>query len=247
MRAAVLGVAVLFVTTATLGRPKKPPKHNPALDIPSVVNAGSATEHSVITVWCLPVYGSLPRKAQCSLSQVSVGKPPDAAAIAGQIAELEKLFKGADKRKRLMKEGCSGKNLAFQARLTEPPETDFTSKLRAACAANDADKMLDAMRWHLTDVEARTCKLTLWAPSSVEFTQLDANTWTATTSPSALCNAVTTMTLWRKPGDFVWSYKQVTSVPPNADPKLCAINSAPAEWRWDAAQARDYRCKYIQT
>lgn len=241
----LVGGAIL-ATTVTSAAPKTVKKKaDPWLDVPRMASAGSPTEQSVITVDCALVTGTTPRRAQCTMTQAMVIGPLSASRLSERNAELDQLAKAKGPLAKHMRASCTKKVIAeVAARATLPEEQTYVGKYKDACATKDAVKLVNALRWHLTNVEAHQCDLEAIGYQE-EFTQQDANTWT-TTKAGLLCNTTTVMTLWRKPGDSLWNYKQVRSVPPNADPTLCSgLSQTPTEWRWDATRTRCLGCKFF--
>lgn len=237
--------AIVLGTTVTQAGPKKGKKPDPWLDVPAMTATGSPTEKSVLTVECTQVLGAVPRRVSCKTAQAMITGPLEASGLAKKSAELDQLAKAKAHLAKVLAGMCTKKALAdLNKGAAIPDEQTFANKVKEACAKKDGSKLVDAMRWRLANVEAHECGLVALSYEE-EFTQQDANTWTSTKT-GGLCGATTTGTLWRNAGDRLWSYKQVRSVPPNADPKVCGgLTQSALEWRWDSRQTRELGCKYF--
>lgn len=241
----IASVIVLGATVTQAG-PKKGKKPDPWLDVPSMTAAGSPTEKSVLTVECTQVPGAAPRRVSCKTTQAMITGPLASPELATKRADLDQLEKAKAHLAKVLAGMCTKRALSdLYKDAAIPDEQTFVNKVKQACAKKDGSKLVDAMRWRLANVEAHECGL-LALSYDVEFTQQDANTWTSTTT-GWLCGATAVGTLWRNAGDRFWNYKQVRSVPPNADPRICGgLTQAPVEWRWDTKRTRELGCKYFR-
>lgn len=202
-------------------------------------------------------------KADCVHTQAMI-RVPDPQKIEAEIVEREKDTTAAVKSpkwsdfcKKLDAEiAAAEKANASSAKPVFVPgdkKTFEAKQLSKLCQSKDMKAYIDAMADFDRRITAKTCSIMI-NTFSTTYTKLDEDTWTSTeTAPTAFgCNATRVNTLWRTPkkkGDKYgnpWSAKQVRSVPPNADPKMCPTNST-VEHRWDGESLKKLDCVYFKT
>lgn len=236
-------LAATITHAAPKGGKKKP---DPWLDVPRMSSTGSPTDTSVVTLDCAAVQGATPRRVVCKAVQAMILGPPSTVKLAEKGAEFDQLAKAKSHLAKVLAGVCAKKALAeLSGNATLPDEQTYVGKVKDACAKKDGGRLVEAMRWRLANVEAHECSM-IATTSEEEYVQQNADTWTSSKT-GGLCGATTTATIWRNPGDFLWNYKQVRSVPPNADPKFCGhLSQVPVEWRWDSARTRDLGCRFFR-
>jgi hypothetical protein len=137
--------------------------------------------------------------------------------------------------------------LASQA-TTERERVFFEDGARA-CVAKDAQALVRSFIGFARDVEEHTCHLESSLTESVDFDQVDANTWVAHRGPSdSECGATVVDTIWRDAGDTVgWNYKSVVIYSPTAT-RSCASEAGKTDvydYRWRNVKTRDLGCRYF--
>ena len=213
-------------------------------DLPRMSSVGHETEDFTLSVICEQ---TAPRKAVCSITQVIILQPEvDAAERAKEMAELDKHARSKDGEAEF-KKACRGlqkENSQPQA----PFEKQLRERMRAACAAQDAQALGGALRWWREEIVDRTCKLSVFS-ERVEFTQVNAKTWRSI-STANLCDATVVRTLSRKANsDVLWVYEQVRTVPASSSNDLCKNTSGETTATRTYGKAfhrgpRELRCRY---
>jgi hypothetical protein len=232
-------------------------------DLPSIAAAFNPdpAERSQLQVECkLRSDG----KADCVHTQAMI-RVPDPQKIEAEIVEREKDMTAAVKSpkwsdfcKKLDAEIAAAEkaNASSAKPLFVPGDKKaFEAKqLSKLCQSKDMKAYLDAMADFDRRITAKTCSIMI-NTFSATYTKLDEDTWTSTETALSTfgCNATRVNTLWRPPkkkGEKLdirfWSAKQVRSVPPNADPKMCPTNST-VEHRWDGESLKKLDCVYFKT
>jgi hypothetical protein len=179
------------------------------------------------------------RKVRCYISQLGI-REPDPQELARDIADLDSL-KG-DQILQLCVQFAKDRPDFSAVPNIARVVTEFRQKIDSACAAKDA-KALDAvLRQGTKEIDSGTCALSLSGGlEPIVFEQLDANTWEST---DATACGQDTATLWRKPGEMRWSYREVIAVAPN---KAACVHAKPLQdWLASGFWVRDLGCRYMK-
>ena len=205
---------------------------------------GTETASSVLSFGCSYVLQGESRrlnynKLTCRFATTGIGRPT-ANEVAQRLRDLE-----APQTQKEKPEGFPAvcKTLTPASPPAEPgaalsPLRIYHEKLAKACADQDATAGKEALRYHVTEVWAKTCEAFNHGVREYEFQKSDDVTWRAMDGVAA-GGAATIRTIWRKQGtnEFSsWNYKQVTSADPSCVPapfRECA-KDATNEWTSEA-------------
>lgn len=232
----VAGVAVLTVLLGAVAR----------AETPSVIvnlREVGARNLNLLSIFCDPVYDSKTRtpragELRCTFTQAMVTKPT-ADDIAKQLKELDKpeALRSAQGFLLTCKEAPQP-----NANATEG-ERRFFEQYRAACATNDARRMLEAMRFFTREVEAHTCKLTSTGGKSFTFKRLHDNAWE--TIDSGLGGTVV-MTIWRDSQNTSWQYREVRAGDTTCNPDKDVLCRRPSTVEYSYRAAPRMICPSLQ-
>jgi hypothetical protein len=158
---------------------------------------------SIARIWCTAITAD---KISCTVAENVLHEPKaDPAAKADFEKQIESKQSEAE-----FKKMCSNIN-AKPVLLAAPITNQLVERTKAACAARDASALWAALRWWQSEVEERTCKLSVYL-YSLELSRVDANTWRSIQTGGS-CGASATYTMSRKPGALGWVYDSIRTVP----------------------------------
>lgn len=206
---------------------------------------GTETSTSVLSFGCsYAMQGQPPRlnyrKLTCRFATTGIARP-SASEVAQRLRDLDAAEAPKEKPERFPA-ACKTLTPGGSSAETAPPSSPlriYQEKLAKACTDQDAAAGKEALRYHVTEVWAKTCEAFNHGVREYEFQKVDDVTWRGTDGV-AVGGAATIRTIWRKPGtnEFSsWNYKQVTSADPTcvqAPFRECA-KDATNEWTPEAS------------
>jgi hypothetical protein len=203
---------VLFaLTISTSATAEAPAKRNPWLDLPDLLEARHLTENNWIWVRCKALPHTSPRQAECGISQLVISKPAPKTEARLEIERVTSNWSNETQRL------CAA-YVNDKATPRASSRRKYRADMAAACRAQDLEQLRRVMLGQV-EHEEQSCELTQTPLETVVFTQVNENTWSATSDPRlSNCGITTVRTLWRADSGVTspWSFTQTRTVPPNA-------------------------------
>lgn len=209
-------------------------------ELPRVFAARLTTEHNWMWVDCTPTTTHAPYEATCMIRQTWLRTPRQDTAGVDAVKKLGTQPWGTEHIK-----SCEQERVSV---IYAPMLVARRNRVLEACQLRDAKAYSDIILQDLTR-EAETCSMFMPLPYSLEFRQVDANTWVNLSHEgnAGFCVATTTTTLWRPSSNArLWNVSTSRDVPPNASPQCRQLLAHQRrDWTFYDHDQLTLPCRYI--